>query len=121
MMKKFSISGIRQLVIGGVVPQFLQVGLVSPDGADITEYNKPGELWIQGPKIAMGYLKEEPITKKLKDSALVVVIDRVQEVIDVKGFQAEPKVLLIIHLVIADTAVIAAEDSDGLRRQKPSW
>lgn len=64
MMKKFSISGIRQLVIGGVVPQFLQVGLVSPDGADITEYNKPGELWIQGPKIAMGYLKEEPITKK---------------------------------------------------------
>lgn len=36
-----------------------RVKLISPDGEEIAEYGKPGELLIQGPIVALGYLNNE--------------------------------------------------------------
>ena len=36
--------------------------VVDPDGKEITEYGKPGELLVQGPSIVLGYLNNEMAT-----------------------------------------------------------
>jgi len=40
---------------GSVVPGN-KMKLVAPDGSEITSLDTPGELWIQGPNVVLGYL-----------------------------------------------------------------
>jgi long-subunit acyl-CoA synthetase (AMP-forming) len=88
-----------------------RVRLVDPEsGKDITEYNKPGELWVQGPAVTLGYYNNEKATKetfiedsqgrwmKTGDEAIISVspngnehlfiTDRIKELIKVKVHSA---------------------------------
>ncbi|KAF6835907.1 4-coumarate-ligase [Colletotrichum plurivorum] len=104
-------------------------------GAEITEYNKPGELLVQGPSVVLGYLHNERANAetfvwhedgrwiRTGDEVLVrkapsgnehlVIVDRIKELIKVKGHQVAPAELeahLLTHPAVADCAVIQVPD-----------
>jgi long-subunit acyl-CoA synthetase (AMP-forming) len=80
--------------------------IISPDGTEIKEYDKAGELLIQSPAVALGYLNNEKATAetflhhddgrwiRTGDEAVVtlapsgnehiVIVDRIKELIKVK-------------------------------------
>lgn len=80
--------------------------ILSPEGVEIVEYDKPGELLVQAPSVVLGYLNNEKETAKTfvyhddgrwirtGDEALVtkapsgnehvVIVDRIKELIKVK-------------------------------------
>lgn len=80
----------------------MEVRIISPDGKEITEYDKPGELVVRSPSIALGYLNNETANRETfrdgwvytGDEALVKkgprgtehiwIIDRLKELIKVK-------------------------------------
>ena len=86
---------------GSLLP-LLEARIVDPDGNDINEYNKPGELLISGPTIVLGYLNNEEANKetfqngwlRTGDEAVVrkspkgedhiFIVDRIKELIKVK-------------------------------------
>ena len=37
----------------------MEVKLMSPDGKEITGYDRPGELWVKSPSVVLGYLKND--------------------------------------------------------------
>lgn len=113
--------------------------VVDPDGKEITEYGKPGELLVQGPSITLGYLNNEMATAeafvwdedgrwlRTGDEVIVTlapsgyehvtIVDRLKELIKVKGHQVAPAELeahLLTHPAVDDCAVIAVpDDRDG--------
>lgn len=106
----------------------MEARILDPEGREITELHKPGELFVKGPNIALGYYNNEKATSetfsdgwlrtgdeveirlhpKTKDAHLFIV-DRVKELIKVSGFQVAPAELeghLLAHPLVADCAVI---------------
>ncbi|RMJ09137.1 hypothetical protein BHE90_006477 [Fusarium euwallaceae] len=102
-------------------------------GAEITTANTSGELWITGPTVMRGYWRNPTATQEafVSDSdgtrwlrtgdvayveeyaqgTLFHIVDRVKELIKVKGFQVAPAELESILLEredVADAAVIGA-------------
>lgn len=91
--------------------------------------NKPGELWVKGPQIMMGYLENEQETKEMKledgwmrtgdiatydEKGYFFLTDRLKELIKVKGFQVAPaelEALLTAHPDIVDSAVVGKTDA----------
>lgn len=89
-----------------------------------------GELWIKGPNIFIGYLKNEEATKNaLTDDGFFktgdvghqdkdgnfYITDRIKELIKYKGFQVPPaelEGLLASHPAIADVAVIGVYNKE---------
>ncbi|KAL1959914.1 hypothetical protein VTO42DRAFT_582 [Malbranchea cinnamomea] len=115
----------------GCLLPLIEARLVGPDGKDIEAYDAPGELLLRGPTIVLGYLNNEKANKetfqngwlKTGDEAVVrrspkgedhiFIVDRIKELIKVKGFQVAPAELedhLLSHPGVADAAVIAVED-----------
>ena len=86
---------------GTLVPGF-EARLVSPQGEEVTEHDKEGELWLKSPSIVIGYLKNETANKStferpwLKTGDMAVfrrspsgsdhlwIVDRLKELIKVK-------------------------------------
>jgi long-subunit acyl-CoA synthetase (AMP-forming) len=90
---------------GSLLPA-VKARIVDPDGKEITEYEKPGELLIQSPTVSIGYFNNPKATAetffgdgtgrwiRTGDEVLVrmsesgnehfVVVDRVKELIKVK-------------------------------------
>ncbi|KAG5291508.1 AMP dependent CoA ligase [Histoplasma ohiense] len=118
---------------GSLLPS-IEARLVSDDGNDIEEYDTPGELLLRGPTIVLGYLNNEAanratfqngwlrtgdeavLRKSAKGEDHVFIVDRIKELIKVKGFQVAPAELeahLLTHPYVADTAVIAVIDDDA--------
>jgi acyl-CoA synthetase (AMP-forming)/AMP-acid ligase II len=110
--------------IGCVVPG-MEMKLVNPvDGSLVTGPGQDGEIWLRGPNIMKGYYKNEDETKATIDAESflhtgdvayidednqVWIVDRIKELIKVKGFQVAPAELeatLVKHPKIADAAVI---------------
>ena len=80
--------------------------VVDPDGKEITEYGKPGELLVQSPSVVLGYLNNEKatdeafvwhedgrwlrtgdeviVTKAESGYEHVTIVDRLKELIKVK-------------------------------------
>lgn len=80
--------------------------VVDPDGKEITEYGKPGELLVQSPSVVLGYLNNEKatdeafvyhedgrwlrtgdeviVTKEASGYEHVTIVDRLKELIKVK-------------------------------------
>lgn len=104
-------------------------------GEEITEYNKSGELLVQAPSVVLGYLNNEKATAetfvwqedgrwiRTGDEVLIrksaagnehlVVVDRIKELIKVKGHQVAPAELeahLLAHPHVSDCAVIQVPD-----------
>lgn len=95
------------------------------------ERSEPGELWVRGPNVMLGYLGRSDATRETIDAdgflhtgdiATVgprgefYIVDRLKELIKYKGYQVAPaelEALLLTHHDIADAAVVAAEDADG--------
>ncbi|KAJ5188287.1 hypothetical protein N7491_004611 [Penicillium cf. griseofulvum] len=94
------------------------------DGKEVKERNSRGELWIRAPNVMKGYWRNEQATKETKtedgwlltgdiafvdDHGKFHVVDRMKELIKVKGNQVAPaelEALLLEHPAISDVAVI---------------
>ena len=108
--------------------------LVDEEGRDVTQQGR-GELCVKGPGIVQGYFENEKATKESWDqdgyfrtgdviqvdgnNGLMYVVERVKELIKIRGFQVAPAELegvLTSHPDIIDAAVIgvqAGEDREG--------
>jgi len=95
-----------------------------------------GELWIRGPQVMQGYLNRPEDTAAAIDAegwfrtgdiarvdpdGCVFVVDRLKELIKVKGLQVAPaelEALLLTHPAVADAAVIPIPDAKAGERPK---
>ncbi|BDZ40638.1 AMP-binding protein [Microbacterium suwonense] len=93
--------------------------------------SEPGELWVRGPQVMVGYLNRPDATADMLDAdgwlhtgdiatvthdGVFRIVDRLKELIKYKGYQVAPAILealLLEHPKIADAAVIGADDEDG--------
>ncbi|RMJ27974.1 Phenylacetyl-CoA ligase [Aspergillus sp. HF37] len=118
---------------GSLIPG-IEARIVTPDGKQITTYNTPGELVVRSPSVVLGYLNNEKATKetfedgwmRTGDEAIislspkgvehVTIVDRIKELIKVKGLQVAPAELeahLLTHPAVADCTVIAVPDESA--------
>ncbi|KAL4920704.1 hypothetical protein BDW62DRAFT_176072 [Aspergillus aurantiobrunneus] len=118
---------------GWIVPG-VEARIVTPDREEVTKYDTPGELWIRSPSVVLGYLNNEKATKETfgdgwmhtGDEAVirkspkgiehVYIVDRIKELIKVKGHQVAPAEIeahLLTHPAVADCAVIAIPDESA--------
>merc|ERR1719421_841880 len=110
--------------IGVLVPN-MEMKLVCVDSGDlVTGPNARGEIWLRGPNIMQGYYKDRAATEGCLDAegflhtgdvaymdldGQLWIVDRIKELIKVKGFQVAPAELeacLIECPLVADAAVI---------------
>lgn len=93
--------------------------------------SEPGELWVRGPNVMLGYLNNEQATNDTIDAdgflhtgdmaqldadGSVYIVDRLKELIKYKGYQVPPaelEALLLTHPKIADTAVIGVIEEES--------
>ncbi|KAL8688569.1 MAG: hypothetical protein Q9224_004850 [Gallowayella concinna] len=133
-MTEATCGGVSTLATGhtpigsvGVLHPNLQGRLVADDGQEVPE-GQPGELWLSGPTVSLGYWKNDKATRDtithdgwlktgdvavLRDDRLYMV-DRKKELIKVKGFQVAPaelEAVLLEHDDIADAAVVGMQIS----------
>lgn len=127
--------------VGELVPN-CRARLVDADGRDIYAARTPGELWISGPTVMRGYWNNPKATAEMivvdaegnrwlrtgdvayVDSygtgALFFIVDRIKELIKVKGHQVAPaelEALLLERPDIADAAVVGVtEDGEEVPR-----
>ncbi|RMZ91015.1 hypothetical protein DV736_g1733, partial [Chaetothyriales sp. CBS 134916] len=119
----------------GCVLPGIECKVVDTEGNEITAYDQPGELLVKSPSIVLGYLNNEKANKEtfvqekegrfLRTGDEVVirkspngnehiwVVDRIKELIKVKGLQVAPAELeacLLKHSAVADCAVIPVDD-----------
>ncbi|KAF2139184.1 uncharacterized protein K452DRAFT_360883 [Aplosporella prunicola CBS 121167] len=115
---------------GSLVPG-VEAKLVSLEGVEITGYDQPGELIVKSPSVTLGYLHKPDATRetfqdgwmRTGDEAVikkspqghdhVFIVDRIKELIKVKGMQVAPAELeahLLTHPAVNDCAVIPVPD-----------
>jgi 4-coumarate--CoA ligase len=104
---------------------------VDPEtGADLGP-GQAGELWVRGPQVMKGYLNNPEATARtvtadgwlrtgdigiVDDDGYLEIVDRLKELIKVKGFQVAPaelEALLLKHPNITDAAVIPVKDDEA--------
>jgi acyl-CoA synthetase (AMP-forming)/AMP-acid ligase II len=99
-------------------------------GADLG-VGEPGEVWVRGPQVMKGYLNNPDATASTVDAdgwlrtgdigvvdadGYLTIVDRLKELIKVKGYQVAPaelEALLLDHPLIADAAVIPVPDGES--------
>ncbi|KAK5957216.1 hypothetical protein OHC33_001587 [Knufia fluminis] len=130
----------------GIPIRGISMKLVDENGRDVTDSGK-GELCVKGPTVVKGYFENEKATKESwdeegyfktgdvvetrvhrdpetgDDHALCYVVERLKELIKVRGFQVAPAELegaLTEHADIVDAAVIglATKGQDGTELPK---
>jgi len=92
--------------------------------------SQPGELWIKGPNVMLGYLNNAQATADTIDAdgflhtgdlaqvdtdGVVYIVDRLKELIKYKGYQVPPaelEALLLTNPKIADVAVIGVVEQE---------
>ncbi|KAJ5182630.1 Acyl-CoA ligase inpC [Penicillium capsulatum] len=115
---------------GCLIPGF-EAKIVTPENKEITNYDTPGELVVRSPSVVLGYLNNEKATKETfedgwmrtgdeavvrvgpKGTEHIFIVDRIKELIKVKGLQVAPAELeahLLTHPAVSDCAVIAVPD-----------
>ncbi|KAF1999060.1 acetyl-CoA synthetase-like protein [Amniculicola lignicola CBS 123094] len=115
---------------GSILPG-IECKIVSPEGKELTGYDQPGELLVKSPSVVIGYLKNEKANQetfqdgymRTGDEAVVrkspaghehiFIVDRIKELIKVKGHQVAPAELeahLLTHPAVNDCAVIQVPD-----------
>ncbi|KAL9077442.1 MAG: hypothetical protein Q9161_000287 [Pseudevernia consocians] len=115
---------------GSLVPS-VQAKIVSIGGTEITGYDQPGELVVKSPSVVLGYHNnpqanketfqdgwmrtgdEAVVRKSPQGNEHIFIVDRIKELIKVKGLQVAPAELeahLLTHPAVADAAVIPVPD-----------
>ena len=107
------------------------VKIVDPASRVEVGANVDGEVCIHGPQVMLGYLNNAQATEAMidpdgwlhtgdvghtDDEGYLFVVDRIKELIKVKGFQVAPaelEALLLTHPSIADVAVIGRPDEES--------
>uniref|UniRef100_A0A8D8UD43 Luciferin 4-monooxygenase n=1 Tax=Cacopsylla melanoneura TaxID=428564 RepID=A0A8D8UD43_9HEMI len=113
--------------VGQVLPN-MKVKVIDVDTGRTLGVNEPGELCFLGPLVMKGYINNEKETANTIDKEgwlhtgdigyydehyYLYIVDRLKELIKVKGFQVAPaelESLLLNHKDIADAAVIGKPD-----------
>ncbi|HJZ47856.1 MAG TPA: AMP-binding protein, partial [Roseiflexaceae bacterium] len=93
--------------------------------------NQPGEIWVRGPQVMLGYLNRPDATAAMIDAegwprtgdigyadadGYFYIVDRIKELIKYKGYQVAPaelEAVLLAHPAIADAAVIPSADEEA--------
>lgn len=113
---------------GSLVPS-IEARLVTAEGAEVTGYDQPGELWVKSPAVVLGYLNNPAANRetfvdgymRTGDEAVVrrhptsghehvFITDRIKELIKVNGLQVAPAELeahILTHPFVNDCVVIA--------------
>ncbi|KAL5116984.1 hypothetical protein ACEQ8H_005070 [Pleosporales sp. CAS-2024a] len=118
---------------GSLLPG-IECKIVTAEGKEITGYDQPGELLVKSPAVVLGYLNNDKANKetfqdgymRTGDEALIrkspsghehiFIVDRIKELIKVKGHQVAPAELeahLLTHPAVADCAVIQVPDDES--------
>jgi len=99
-------------------------------GAEL-ESDQQGEIWVRGPQVMKGYLRDPQATAEMidpegwlrtgdigycDDEGQLFVVDRLKELIKTNGRQVAPaelEALLLLHPSVADAAVIPTGDQEA--------
>ncbi|CAH0047481.1 unnamed protein product [Clonostachys solani] len=121
---------------GGVLLASTVIKIVDLDSGKELGPNETGEILAKGPQIAMGYLANPKETAEtfgadgflhtgdigcVDDKGFIHIVDRIKEMIKVKGQQVAPadlEQLLLGHPVVEDCAVLGIPDDRGSERPK---
>ncbi|MFJ4037226.1 AMP-binding protein [Microbacterium sp. NPDC090007] len=122
--------------VGVLLPE-CDAKLVDPEtGAELEQHGEngltpPGEIWVRGPNVMLGYLNRPDATAETLDAdgflhtgdigvhhvdGYFTIVDRLKELIKYHGYQiapAELEALLLSHPKIQDAAVIGVRDDEG--------
>ncbi|KAH9946890.1 hypothetical protein B0H21DRAFT_822385 [Amylocystis lapponica] len=102
------------------------VRIVRPDGS-LAGYNEPGQLVVKSPSMALRYMNNEQATKEtfrdgwvwtgdevvVNENADLFVVDRIKELLKVKGFQVAPAELeghILNHPDVSDVCFVGVPD-----------
>ncbi len=128
-------GGERPGKVGPLVPS-TECRIVDPETNTDLGVGQSGEVWVRGPQVMKGYLNNPEATARTVDSqgwlhtgdigvvdedGYLEVVDRLKELIKVKGYQVAPaelEALLLKHPKIADAAVIPVRDEEAGERPK---
>jgi 4-coumarate--CoA ligase len=112
----------------GTVVRNAEMKIIDPDTSASLPRNQAGEICIRGSQIMKGYLNDTESTENtidkdgwlhtgdigfIDDDDELFIVDRLKEIIKVKGFQVPPaelEAMLIAHPNISDAAVVAMKD-----------
>jgi acyl-CoA synthetase (AMP-forming)/AMP-acid ligase II len=115
----------------GVLVPGTECRIVCTETGRVLARDQPGEVWIRGPQVMKGYWNNPEATAAtidadgwlhtgdigvVDDEGYLTVVDRLKELIKVKGFQVAPaelESLLLEHPQIADVAVIPVADDEA--------
>ncbi|KAF2264132.1 phenylacetyl-CoA ligase-like protein [Lojkania enalia] len=118
---------------GSLLPS-IEAKIVTLEGNEVTGYDQPGELLVKSPAVVLGYLNNDKANKetfqdgymRTGDEAIirkgpkghehVFIVDRIKELIKVKGHQVAPAELeahILTHPAVNDCAVIQVPDDDA--------
>ncbi|KAF1922803.1 amp dependent CoA ligase [Didymella exigua CBS 183.55] len=118
---------------GSILPD-IECKIITPEGNEVTGYDQPGELLVKGPAVVLGYLNndkanaetfrdgymhtgdEAVVRKGPNGHEHVFIVDRIKELIKVKGHQVAPAELeahLLTHPAVNDCAVIQVPDDEA--------
>jgi acyl-CoA synthetase (AMP-forming)/AMP-acid ligase II len=115
----------------GVLLPGTECRIVCTSTGRVLECNEPGEVLIRGPQVMKGYWNKPEATAStidadgwlhtgdigvVDDDGYLAVVDRLKELIKVKGYQVAPaelESLLLEHPQIADVAVIPVADEEA--------
>ena len=127
----YTVAGEERVGAVGKLMPSTEGRIVSPETGKDVPTGQAGEVWVRGPQVMKGYLNNPEATAKTVDSdgwlhtgdigvmdddGYLTVVDRLKELIKVKGFQVAPAELesvLLKHPKIADVAVIPVADEDS--------
>jgi acyl-CoA synthetase (AMP-forming)/AMP-acid ligase II len=105
--------------------------VVDPDSGARLGADETGELWVRGPQLMRGYLGDEVATLatidadgwlrtgdlvRFDDDGNLFVVDRLKELIKVRGYHVAPAQLeaeLAAHPAVADAAVVPRPDEES--------
>jgi len=123
-------GGSRAGAVGQTAP-LTQSRVVDPETALDMPEGEPGEVWVCGPQVMLGYLNNAEATARtvtadgwlrtgdlgrIDAEGYLWILDRVKELIKVKGFQVAPaelEAILLGHPEIGDCAVIGVADDEA--------
>ncbi|KAG2145839.1 hypothetical protein DEU56DRAFT_788402 [Suillus clintonianus] len=119
--KRSDLSGGTGQLLPGIIGR-----VEKPDGT-LADFDEPGELVVKTQALALGYANNPEATKetfvngwlrtgdevKMNRKGEIVVLDRLKEMLKVRGFQVAPAELegcILDHPDVTDTCVVGVQD-----------